>query len=184
MAPIRSSAILGDGDLQRAVAFTELGGDYLDRNYGGILIIWDRIFGTFTEEKQRPTYGLTYPVETYNLLKLQYGDYVQMWRDVRSVSRLRDKLGYVFGPPGYRHDGPAQTADALRDELRSRGVADRGRLPSIDHGLSDADVERLAVPDRAVLVRQLGARSDDLRRAGERRDDLLGRLVDGLFGGA
>ena len=78
--------------------------EYLDKNYAGILIIWDRMFGTFTEEKQKPTYGLTYKVETYNLLKLQYGDYVQMVRDVRSTSRLRDKLGYVFGPPGWKPD--------------------------------------------------------------------------------
>jgi sterol desaturase/sphingolipid hydroxylase (fatty acid hydroxylase superfamily) len=75
--------------------------EYLDRNYGGILIVWDRMFGTFTEEKQRPTYGLTKPVGTYNLIKLQYGDYAMMVRQVREADRLRDKLGYLFGPPGW-----------------------------------------------------------------------------------
>ena len=74
---------------------------YLDKNYGGILIIWDRMFGSFAPERQRPTYGLTKQVDTYNILRLQYGDYVQMARDVRSTPKLRHKLGYVFGPPGW-----------------------------------------------------------------------------------
>jgi hypothetical protein len=59
------------------------------------------MFGTFTEEKQRPTYGLTTPVETYNLLKLQYGDYAAMVRQVRQAQRWRHRLGYLFGPPGW-----------------------------------------------------------------------------------
>ena len=74
---------------------------YLDKNYAGIFIIWDRMFGTFQAEIHRPTYGLTKPVNTYNLLTLQYGDYLQMVRDVRGATALRHKLGYVFGPPGW-----------------------------------------------------------------------------------
>src|SRR5690625_1040726 len=75
--------------------------EYLDTNYGGILIIWDRLFGTFQPEKQRPTYGLTEKVETYNLLKLQYGDYVKIARNVRAARNWRERLGYIFGPPGW-----------------------------------------------------------------------------------
>jgi sterol desaturase/sphingolipid hydroxylase (fatty acid hydroxylase superfamily) len=75
--------------------------EYLDKNYAGILIIWDRMFGTFQPEVQRPTYGLTHPVGTYHLLRLQYGDYVDLWRDVRAATSWRDRLGYVFGPPGW-----------------------------------------------------------------------------------
>jgi sterol desaturase/sphingolipid hydroxylase (fatty acid hydroxylase superfamily) len=74
---------------------------YLDRNYAGILIIWDRMFKSFQPELQRPTYGLTVPVETYNVFALQYGEYQRIWRDVRRAARLRDRLGYVFGPPGW-----------------------------------------------------------------------------------
>ncbi len=76
--------------------------EYLDKNYGGILIIWDRIFGTFVEERQRPTYGLTKPVDTFNLLTLEYGQYADIARDVRGATAVRDKLGYVFGPPGWQ----------------------------------------------------------------------------------
>ncbi len=76
--------------------------EYLDRNYGGILIVWDRLFGTFAAERQRPRYGLTYPVNTYNLLRLQFGEYAAIVRDVRRAARWRDRLGYLFGPPGWR----------------------------------------------------------------------------------
>jgi sterol desaturase/sphingolipid hydroxylase (fatty acid hydroxylase superfamily) len=75
--------------------------EYLDKNYAGILIVWDRMFGTFQPELHRPTYGLTHPVETHNLLRLQYGDYVDLWRDVRAADSWRDRLGYLFRPPGW-----------------------------------------------------------------------------------
>ncbi|WP_307855955.1 sterol desaturase family protein [Nocardioides faecalis] len=76
--------------------------EYLDRNYGGILIVWDRLFGTFTPERHRPTYGLTVPVGSTNLLHIQTHEYAAIVRDVRRAPTLRDKLGYVFGPPGWR----------------------------------------------------------------------------------
>lgn len=76
--------------------------EYLDRNYGGILIVWDRLFGTFQPELHRPTYGLTTPVGTHNLLRLQTHEYVAITRDVRSAPTWRDKVGYVLGPPGWR----------------------------------------------------------------------------------
>ncbi|MGW4123567.1 sterol desaturase family protein [Nocardia sp. NPDC004711] len=76
--------------------------EYLDKNYAGILIIWDRMFGTFRPEMHRPTYGLTKPVGTYNLLKLQYHEYGNIIRDVRAADGYRNKLGYIFAPPGWR----------------------------------------------------------------------------------
>jgi sterol desaturase/sphingolipid hydroxylase (fatty acid hydroxylase superfamily) len=75
---------------------------YLDRNYAGILIVWDRMFGTFQPELHRPKYGLTHPVETYNLLKLQYGDYAELWSDVRHATSWRTRLGYMFMPPDWQ----------------------------------------------------------------------------------
>ena len=76
--------------------------EYLDRNYGGILIVWDRLFGSFQAELHRPTYGLTTPVGTHHPVRLQTREYAAMLRDVRRSPRLRDRLGYVFGPPGWR----------------------------------------------------------------------------------
>lgn len=96
---------------------------YLDKNYGGILIVWDRMFGTFQPELHTPTYGLTTPVGTYNVLKLQYHEYGNIWRDVRSASGLRNKLGHIFGPPGWKPADviPADVtpaADAVDDDRK------------------------------------------------------------------
>ncbi|WP_037320903.1 sterol desaturase family protein [Amycolatopsis orientalis] len=88
--------------------------EYLDANYGGILIIWDRMFGSFVPEGKRPTYGLTKNVGSYNLLKVGFHEYGSILRDVRAAASWRDRLGYVFGPPGWRPakemslSGPAQ----------------------------------------------------------------------------
>ncbi|GAB3725169.1 sterol desaturase family protein [Amycolatopsis oliviviridis] len=76
--------------------------EYLDANYGGILIIWDRMFGSFVPEGKRPTYGLTKNVDSYNLLKVGFHEYGSILRDVRAAGSWRDKLGYVFGPPGWQ----------------------------------------------------------------------------------
>ncbi|CAM5582468.1 C-5 sterol desaturase [Streptomyces rutgersensis] len=85
--------------------------EYLDKNYGGILIVWDRLLGTFQEETHRPTYGLTKPVDTYNVFKLQYHEYGNILADVRAAPRFRDKLGHVFRPPGWKPTPPAGADD-------------------------------------------------------------------------
>ncbi len=75
--------------------------EYLDKNYAGILILWDRLFGTYQDELFRPHYGLTKQVSTYNVWTLQTHEYVAIARDVRRADRWRDRLGYAFGPPGW-----------------------------------------------------------------------------------
>ncbi|MFT4126230.1 MAG: sterol desaturase family protein [Gordonia sp. (in: high G+C Gram-positive bacteria)] len=75
--------------------------EYLDRNYAGVLIIWDRLFGSFAPETHRPTYGLTKPVDTYNIWTLQTREYVNIGRDVKAAESWRARLGYIFGPPGW-----------------------------------------------------------------------------------
>ena len=75
---------------------------YLDKNYGGILILWDRLFGSFARETSRPHYGLTKQVDTYRVWTLQTHEYAAMARDVRAAQRWRDRLGFVLGPPGWR----------------------------------------------------------------------------------
>jgi sterol desaturase/sphingolipid hydroxylase (fatty acid hydroxylase superfamily) len=87
--------------------------EYLDKNYGGILIVWDRLFGTFQPELSRPNYGLTKPVSTFNIWKLQTHEYAAIARDVRSARRWRDRLGYVFGPPGWQPTTAARPATTV-----------------------------------------------------------------------
>ncbi len=93
--------------------------EYLDKNYGGILILWDRLFGTFQPERFRPNYGLTKPVDTFNIWKLQTHEYAAIARDVRAAPRLRDRLGYVFGPPGWTPRAAPQPRAAQAADLAS-----------------------------------------------------------------
>jgi sterol desaturase/sphingolipid hydroxylase (fatty acid hydroxylase superfamily) len=87
--------------------------DYLDKNYAGILIIWDRMFGTFAAETHRPTYGLTKNIDSYNPFRLQYHEYEAMFRDIRASRSWRDRLGYVFAPPGWRPERALAESDAV-----------------------------------------------------------------------
>ena len=75
--------------------------NYLDRNYAGILIIWDRIFGTYAQETHRPTYGLTKNIDSFNPIRLQYYEYAAIAHDLRGARCWRDRFGYLFAPPGW-----------------------------------------------------------------------------------
>lgn len=90
---------------------------YLDRNHAGILIIWDRMFGTFQPEEERPTYGLTKNIDTYNPVRIAFHEWADIWRDVRRPLPWKDRLGYLFGPPGWSHDGSRKTTEEMRAEL-------------------------------------------------------------------
>lgn len=90
---------------------------YLDRNHGGVLIIWDRLFGTFAREDERVVYGLTKDIATFHPLHVGFHEVAAIGRDLARAPSLRAKLGYVLAPPGWSHDGSTKTASELRDEL-------------------------------------------------------------------
>jgi sterol desaturase/sphingolipid hydroxylase (fatty acid hydroxylase superfamily) len=91
---------------------------YLDQNHAGILVIWDRLFGTFAEEtEEKPVYGITKNINTYNLFKIASHEYVDLIHDVRRAPTFKDKLKYIFYPPGWSHDGPDLRARTLRRQL-------------------------------------------------------------------
>ena len=92
---------------------------YLDKNHAGIFIIWDRLFGTFAPETEKVVYGLTKDIETHNLVKVGFHEVVAIAKDVRRAPTLRAKLGYMFAPPGWSHDGSTQTATELQRNLGS-----------------------------------------------------------------
>ncbi|GAB2788910.1 sterol desaturase family protein [Rhabdobacter roseus] len=93
---------------------------YLDKNHAGILIIWDRLFGTFQEEEERPRYGLTTNLGTYNPIRIALHEWVDISKDVARAPSLKVALGYLFGPPGWSHDGSRKTARQLQQEEEAR----------------------------------------------------------------
>jgi sterol desaturase/sphingolipid hydroxylase (fatty acid hydroxylase superfamily) len=76
-------------------------GPYLDRNHGSILIIWDKLFGTFEEEGALPIYGLTKNIDTFNPMRIAGHEYAEMFRDVARSDTWGDRLGFVLRGPGW-----------------------------------------------------------------------------------
>lgn len=72
---------------------------YLDRNYAGIFIIWDRLFGSFEPEREKVRYGLTHNLGTFNLLTIAFHEWAAIYRGVRRAKTLREALYQIFGRP-------------------------------------------------------------------------------------
>jgi sterol desaturase/sphingolipid hydroxylase (fatty acid hydroxylase superfamily) len=85
---------------------------YIDRNYGGVLIVLDRLFGTFAEEcADAPCrYGLTKPLQTNNPVRIAFHEWMNIARDLLAARSLREAIGILFGPPGWRPAVPASAA--------------------------------------------------------------------------
>ena len=91
---------------------------YLDKNHAGILIIWDRMFGTFLEEKdvEKVIYGITTNIHTYNPLQIATHEYRALWKDVKRAPGFVNKVKYLIMPPGWSHDGSTKTSKELQRE--------------------------------------------------------------------
>lgn len=100
--------------------------EYLDRNYGGVLIIWDKLFGTFAIERDGAprTYGMVRQIDTLNPVKIVIAEWVALYRDLRAARGWREVLGLAFGPPGWKADGSGQTTKAIR---RDAGIPEDSR---------------------------------------------------------
>jgi sterol desaturase/sphingolipid hydroxylase (fatty acid hydroxylase superfamily) len=77
---------------------------YLDKNHGSILIIWDRLFGTFEREDEPVRYGLTKNIETYNPLEIATHEHKDILRDVAAATTWKDRLSFVFRGPGWAYE--------------------------------------------------------------------------------
>ncbi len=75
---------------------------YLDKNFGGILVIWDRIFGTYQREIDRPVYGLTKQINSNNPITVWFSEAPELFRDLAKSRSLSEVCGYLFGPPGWQ----------------------------------------------------------------------------------
>ena len=72
---------------------------YLDKNYGDVFIIWDKLFGTFQKEGEEPVYGLTKPLNTYSFLWQHFHFYIELWISFCSKKTIKEKLSVLFGRP-------------------------------------------------------------------------------------
>ncbi|MGQ3070961.1 MAG: sterol desaturase family protein [Ferrovibrionaceae bacterium] len=89
---------------------------YLDRNYAGIFIVWDKLFGTFVpEDDAEPCrYGIVRNIGSFNPIRIALHEWVAIAADLARARTWRERLGYVLGPPGWSPDGSRQTSKQIR----------------------------------------------------------------------
>lgn len=93
--------------------------EYLDSNYAGTFIIWDKIFGTFVPENENsyPDYGLVKDFETFNPFKIFIHEYWGILKDVFGNNRsIKDRILYIVAPPGWSHDNSRKTSNDIKRE--------------------------------------------------------------------
>ena len=92
---------------------------YLDRNHAGIFIIWDKWFGSYEPEVEKPIYGLTKNIGSFNPLFVAFHEWLAMFRDaITSNTTLYNKLRYFIKPPGWKHDGTGIISDDIRKKWK------------------------------------------------------------------
>ncbi|MBK8338657.1 MAG: sterol desaturase family protein [Flavobacteriales bacterium] len=96
--------------------------EYLDRNHGGILTIWDRLYGTWQDPIKgiAPKYGISHDPGSRNPITHNLFEFQEIWKDVKRAPTFRAKLMYIFGPPGWSHDGSSKTSRQLQAELKAQ----------------------------------------------------------------
>ncbi|WP_375583525.1 sterol desaturase family protein [Cyclobacterium xiamenense] len=99
---------------------------YLDKNYGSTFIIWDRIFGTFMPEGERPNYGITKPVTSYNPIYLNFHEWADIVRDLRKAKNGKEAFRILFGKPG---DEVIKTRELREKEAEEKNKARAHEAP-------------------------------------------------------
>ena len=77
---------------------------YLDKNFGGVLMVWDKLFGTFEREDEKVIYGLTRNIHTDNPIKITFTEFGNIWRDLKKCRNYKDKFKVIFGKLSWRPD--------------------------------------------------------------------------------
>ena len=90
--------------------------EYLDANYGGVLLVFDRLFATYRAERDDVPcrYGLVKPFVGNNIVKLEFHQWAALVRDLATARSVRDVWGYLFKPPGWHPAGEGGTTEELR----------------------------------------------------------------------
>ena len=92
---------------------------YMDTNFCNLLLIWDKLFGTFQDEDDNVEieYGITREIDSGNFMDVYFGEFVALYKDVINAPGLKNKLLYIVKPPGWHHSGEYQTAKQLRRDF-------------------------------------------------------------------
>ena len=95
--------------------------EYLDANYGGVLIVFDRLFGTYRAERDDVPcrYGWVHPIQSYNPVRVELTQWATLLRDLASARSPKAFFGYLAMPPGWKPNGPGTTTEELRVRARS-----------------------------------------------------------------
>jgi sterol desaturase/sphingolipid hydroxylase (fatty acid hydroxylase superfamily) len=88
---------------------------YLDKNHAGVLIIWDRLFGTFQPEDEKPVYGLTRNIGSFNPVIVATQTWGHLFRKAAGSRSWKKGFQYFLRPPGWSHDGSSQTTREMID---------------------------------------------------------------------
>jgi sterol desaturase/sphingolipid hydroxylase (fatty acid hydroxylase superfamily) len=108
---------------------------YIDKNYGGVLIIFDRIFGTYEEEVEEVEYGIPHQIRSYNFFVLNIHEFVDMWRDVLAPGPFWQRLKHLWMPPDWQRPGHTPirtwTVDVAHKKVAWHRLEQRG-LPLED----------------------------------------------------
>ncbi len=99
---------------------------YLDANYAGVFIIWDKMFGTFVPEDdaEKPRYGIIKNLGTFNPFVIAFNEWIGIINDVRKARSFREVLGYTFGPPGWSPDGSRMTSSKIKERWAKTRAAE------------------------------------------------------------
>jgi len=123
---------------------------YLDKNYAGVFIIWDRMFGTFVEERadDRPRYGIVKDLGSFNVLWAAFHEWIGIAKDVWAAPDWKSRIGYIAAPPGWSHDGSRDTSETIkaRWEAREQLRGDSWKQPTSSSSVGD----RAGAPSQAA----------------------------------
>ena len=95
---------------------------YLDRNYAGIFIVWDKMFGTFQPEldDEDIRYGVVKNLGTYNPLRIAFHEWISIANDMRRAGNWRDAMMFLLAPPGWSPDGSRSTSREILERWEAR----------------------------------------------------------------
>ncbi len=104
---------------------------YLDSNYAGVFIVWDRMFRSFVPERDddKPRYGIVKNLGSFNLLWAAFHEWIGIARDVWHAPDMKSRIGYMVKPPGWSHDGSRDTSETIKARWEARQDGGEGCTP-------------------------------------------------------